>query len=42
MLPMPSTLVLHGQQLELLNIRIDGVELPKNRYRVTADELHID
>ena len=36
-----AALVLHGLQLELLAIAIDGVKLSEDQYSVTTEELHI-
>ena len=37
-----STLELHGEQLKLLRIELDGIELSKQQYAVTAETLSID
>ena len=37
----PRPLVLDGQQLELLELRLDGLELPADRYTVDTDHLTV-
>ena len=38
----PAPLELHGQELELLELAIDGEVLPEGQYTVTPDSLQID
>jgi aminopeptidase N len=40
--PAGSSLELHGQELELLELAIDGEALDSSRYQVTGDQLRID
>ncbi|MBW2698679.1 MAG: aminopeptidase N [Deltaproteobacteria bacterium] len=38
----PSPLVLVGEELELLELRVDGDDVPKSRYHTTSDQLILE